>query len=178
MEGSIVRDTLGRPSDGRMGLGVLVQRPGDLLEAHATGTVRASLIERNRDWGLGVTGAEATVETTLVRNTLPRDYDGGFGDGIALTTLWFGSNNTFPARLDLTGVQIETSARAGVGNFSGHVSLANSKVACNAIDLACELLEENLAWQFEDLGGNDCSCGDETTPCKVLTNGIAPPEAM
>ncbi len=56
----------------------------DIALGHSSVTVVDSLIENNRDVGLLVGGADATIEGTVVRGTLPRPSDSLTGRGIAV----------------------------------------------------------------------------------------------
>ncbi|WP_437752273.1 right-handed parallel beta-helix repeat-containing protein [Sorangium sp. So ce1389] len=79
IESTVVRDTQPR-SDRELGRGIHVQ--GDhATKARGKLTLRASLLERNHDNGVVITGAEATIEATLVRDTLPDDNE-TYGRGI------------------------------------------------------------------------------------------------
>jgi hypothetical protein len=69
MQTSVVRDTLPRPADGKFGRGLTIkQNPESGQRANAT--VATSVIDRNHDVGLFVWGADATLESVLVRGTL------------------------------------------------------------------------------------------------------------
>lgn len=72
---SVVRDTQAM-SDKTNGRGIQVQGRGVL-------TVRDSLLERNKESGIFVYGSDATIERTVVRDTLPMDSDKTFGRGIS-----------------------------------------------------------------------------------------------
>ncbi len=68
IEASVVRDTQPR-ADGRHGSGVIIQ---DALEIDlsASGTLRSCLLESNHELSVLVTGAQALIETSEIRNTL------------------------------------------------------------------------------------------------------------
>jgi hypothetical protein len=81
IEGSVVRDT--QPiSDGTSGVGIFIQSNPDTY-ARSTLMVRASLVEQNHEVGVRVTGSDATIEATVVRDTQPTG-DGMFGRGIEI----------------------------------------------------------------------------------------------
>ncbi|MGK4001520.1 right-handed parallel beta-helix repeat-containing protein [Sorangium sp. So ce1036] len=81
IEASVVRDTQPGP-DGMGGRGINAQSvPGTGERADVT--VRASLIERNHELGVYVSGSDATLEASVVRDTRPRpDGRGGAGIGV------------------------------------------------------------------------------------------------
>jgi len=83
IEASVLRDTLPRAGDPVRGNGVYV---GEQSSTGARGTLSllASVIERNHEAGVLVVGADATIEATLVRDTLPLPSNQTEGRGIHL----------------------------------------------------------------------------------------------
>ncbi len=81
IEGTVVRGTLPLMSDQTGGHGINIQDDPD-TGVRASATLRASLLDQNREVGVHVTGSDAIIEGTLVRNTLPRAADQAFGRGI------------------------------------------------------------------------------------------------
>jgi len=81
LRGTVIRDTLPRESDGALGVGVQLQRG-------AKSVVERTLIEGNRNFGLWVIGTDTTLELrdAVVRDTLPGDSSGGFGNGLNART--------------------------------------------------------------------------------------------
>lgn len=83
IEATVVRGTQPLASDQRLGIGIVAQ--GDLsTRAHASVTVRACLIEENRDVGVAVVGSDATIEATIVRGTQPQASDQRGGVGVQI----------------------------------------------------------------------------------------------
>jgi len=83
IESTVVRDTMPQASDQLWGIGIEVE--SDLMnDERATATLRSSLIERNREMGVMVLGADATIEATVVRGTLPYAPDNAAGVGIGI----------------------------------------------------------------------------------------------
>lgn len=80
LEASVVRQTEAR-SDELFGRGVAVQDDPD-TGGRADVTIRASLVERNRDIGVFVEGSDATIEDSVIRETEPRASDQTFGQGL------------------------------------------------------------------------------------------------
>ncbi|AUX39975.1 uncharacterized protein SOCE26_013700 [Sorangium cellulosum] len=79
IEATVVRDT--QPNkDGMEGWGLLVEQRTDSGE-RASVTVRACLVDHNRYGGVVIVGADATIEASVVRGTLPSE-DGRWGRGV------------------------------------------------------------------------------------------------
>jgi hypothetical protein len=140
-----------------------------MLYAPSTATIRNSLVERNHVWGIGVLGSSATIESTLIRATLPND-EGWFGDGIFVMS----AGDTRPAVVSLSSVVIESSARAGLSNFGGHVDMADTTIQCSAFDIEGEPFGEK-PFVFNDLGGNLCGCPEANRACEVVSANLEPP---
>jgi len=85
VEGTVVRNTLPRASDQADGRGIVIQH-GDSAAERASLTLRASLLEHNHEGGVSVSGADATIEGTVVRDTMPRPSDQTTGWGITVTS--------------------------------------------------------------------------------------------
>jgi hypothetical protein len=78
IESTVIRDTQPK-SNGTNGRGINVQAYF-VAKKRATLTLRASLLERNHDAGLTAISSDATVETTVIRDTKPKsDGEGGHG---------------------------------------------------------------------------------------------------
>jgi len=82
VEAAVVRGTLPRASDQELGRGINA-RAGEETGAPTILTLRASVIERNREVGVLVSGSDAVVEGAVVRDTLPRASDQTVGVGIS-----------------------------------------------------------------------------------------------
>jgi len=79
MRDVVVRDTLAQERGGVLGQGIGV-------EFGASAVVDRALVEYNRDVGIKVGGADATlnIRDAIVRDTLPRERDGAFGRGLSV----------------------------------------------------------------------------------------------
>jgi hypothetical protein len=166
----VLRDAAGRLSDQTFGRGLSVQQ-GDTGADRGTVTMRWSVIERARDFGMVVLGSDATVEASAVRNTLGSAADGTLGDGVAVVQVFDLSTAT------LTESLIEHNARVGVSNFGSMVTLAESKLECNPIHLNVEECVDSSTGFF-DSGGVTCGCDGAAVDCVALSTGLSPPTAL
>ena len=166
LEGVVVRDTAPEPVTQRWGYGMTVQpQAGQLAQVE----LRGCKVERNHAIGVAVLGSAAVVDRTLVSDTAAR-ADGLYGDGLAVRLL---DGNA--ASVTITGSRIERSARAGIGAFGAAVSLSDSALECNVIDLDREVTDTVDA-SFDDLGQVVCSCQGATHECQLSQAQLAPPE--
>jgi len=169
LERLIVEDTAPGRND-IAGRGVAIQidlLTGELSQAQ----VRSSIIQRNHDIGLLVADSDAVIEASVVSESMARVSDGLFGDGIVAASL------SVRSKAVVTHSLVEQSARAGVVSFGSDFSLGWTEIRCAPVALDGE---EYQGWSFAfiDLGGNDCSCADAGATCKVLSDGLAPPEPL
>ena len=85
MDRSVVRDTRGRTSDERFGVGIQVTTNAGFSNPSGI-TMRDSIVSENRYIGVLLSNAKATLERTIVRETHEQTVDNGFGFGIQATT--------------------------------------------------------------------------------------------
>jgi len=166
VDGTLVQRSLPAP-DGTFGRGVSAQISQD-TGARALLTVTRSRVEDSRGAGIVVVGADGVVERTLVRGTLPQAAGELYGDGIVATSF------LAPATLSVRASWVETSSRVGVSIFGAHLALGETRVECNAIDLAGEPFEGSTP-SYDDLGDNHCGCAGEEIACAVETVGLDAP---
>ena len=157
------------------GFGVLVQRA---IENDQPASARLSWlhVENTHTAGIAVSAAEVTIANSLVLDTQP--LDGDFGDGVLATSIVWelpnGSLRNDEAVVTLQESVIESSARAGLSAFASTLNVGSSWFECNTVSINGEMLE-SFDFAFTDLGGNQCQCGDESEPCRVLSSNLAPP---
>jgi hypothetical protein len=176
-ESVIVRDTRARPLDGWFGRGAAVQMA---VQGNSPGKaiIRRSTFEGNVEAGITVVAAQLDVEDSIVRNTVAREVDGSFGDGLLAYTAKLGPLTPLEeAILTLEGSIVEGSARAGVSSFSATVTLDGTWLECNAVQINGEALDD-LPFTFSDAGDNHCICAGELSTCKVLSSNLAPPPVL
>jgi hypothetical protein len=89
MIGSVVRATRPRSAGQLLGRGVSVQlscgQTGCDPTTRPHALIQGSVIEGNHEFGMYLSAADATVEGSVVRNTVPRASDSWFGRGIHIT---------------------------------------------------------------------------------------------
>jgi hypothetical protein len=169
IEATMVTDTQPQVSDQKVGTGIALESD-PITKERTQATIRACLIASNHESGVDVEASDAILERLLVRDTLPRASDGTFGDGIVVYAV-AGSTAT------ITATRVEGSARAGIANFGGAITLGTTKLECNAIQLDGESLA-GLDFSFDDTGGSACGCSGATVVCQILSSGLAPPEPI
>jgi hypothetical protein len=178
LQNTVVSSTVFDLSDSLYGRIVQVQdRPEN--GHHGSATISSCLLAGGYDAGLVVLNSDAVVDRTWVRDVLSRDADQLFGDGIAVIR-----NNPQQdfagepmATLSMGAVRVERSARAGISNFGGAISVGNTAIECNTIDISGEP-DEGVEPVFDDLGANSCRCDGDTRECRSLSTGLAPPEPL
>jgi hypothetical protein len=170
LESSVVRDTLPQQALGVLGRGVSIEPHIDTA-APSQAVVLNTLVDRSYDVGLLVGGSQAQVEGCIVRDTLPRSFDGIYGDGVVVISL------RGPASLEIAGSRIEASARAGLANFGAFAALAADTIQCSGFDLEGESFE-GQSFSFEDRGANGCGCPEANLQCEAVSAGLAPPDPI
>ncbi|MBI4702165.1 MAG: DUF1565 domain-containing protein [Deltaproteobacteria bacterium] len=81
IDGSVVRDTGPHEVDGP-GRGINLEPDMDYYRRPAL-ELEGSVIERNREAGIGAFGADVTIRASVIRDTQPRQADGRLGMGLA-----------------------------------------------------------------------------------------------
>lgn len=108
LESAIIRNT--RPGGFDNGMGLWLSPSATNVAGPPRASVRWSVLERNHVLGVFVTGAELTVEGSVVRDTLPRVGTGEAGRGIGLQDTPDGWRST----LHLLDSRIEHSVEIGL----------------------------------------------------------------
>jgi hypothetical protein len=168
-----VVDTLPLADLDNAGAGVLVQRrPLDAVQPNFERydgqlTLISSWIAGNGRFGVLGIDAELIVDRTRITATATTlDV---FGDGLVVSILYD------DARGQLSNVLIDDNGRAGVASFGATVTLQDSALKCNPLDLTAG--EEAVATVFEDRGGNECGC-EQAAECRLVTTSVAPPQPV
>jgi hypothetical protein len=169
IESTVVRDT--SPTLAWLsGRGVAIQNEEGASE-RTSAMIRSSLIERSEEMGVSVIGADATIESSLIRDTVA-NAKGEFGDGVVVINL-----PSSEATAHITGLRVEGSARAGLSNFGATVALGSSALTCSAFDIEGGTFADR-AFEFENLGGNACGCPAPTESCEALSAGLSAPKPV
>jgi hypothetical protein len=164
IDATVVRATqaAGDGTDGR-GIGV---------EESSTLTLRAALIEENREVGVFIMDSDATIEDTVVRAT-QTEVGGLGGDGINVASA------DAPATVMITSTRIEENARAGIANIGATVVLVSSTVQCNGFNLDGEDLGAGKTFTYDGSKDNLCGCGDDPDPtCPVVSENLSAPDPI
>ena len=137
-------------------------------------TIRSSFFFNNGRAGIFINNsfqvgtAPETIEETYIVGTQPDPFTGALGDGIDAVLSTVSVNNW----------GIQSSARAGIGNFGSTVNVANVLFDCNAIDLDGEFAK-GVSYHYDLSGGGDvCECNGGVGQCQVLSSNLAPPMAV
>lgn len=123
LESSVVRDTAAGP-DGNFGSGMELYAD-DVEQQRSTAQILASVLERNRQTGLSINGSDAAVERSIIRDTLPRAYDGRYGRGIDVSR---DAATGFPGSIELTTSVVERNHDTAVFVAGSHVGMERSSV--------------------------------------------------
>jgi hypothetical protein len=117
VDSTLVRNTLLREADQQGGEGILVEDDGT---TRSSLSMSSSIVDTNQALGLGVAGSDATVQTTLVRNTVPAS---GMGPGIAVMM-----RNDVPSSLSLSTSMLDHNAAAGLVVFGGAATVEHTVI--------------------------------------------------
>lgn len=183
IEDSAIFDTQPRADTGGWGVGLSFLVGVDLADFEvgdpSDGSIVRTVIDGAHGGGIAVAGAAVTMTDVIVRNISEQANVGDFGDGIGVSTvipLPFVPDD-LPTSASILRATVEGSPRAGVASFAADVSISDSLLSCNAIDLDGEVIDDR-AFSLENLGGNVCACDDDSWDCRVLSTNLAPPTGI
>jgi hypothetical protein len=162
VDATTVRDVKPEAASMDPGLGIAIQQS----TASYAASLSRTLVEATSGFGVMVAGASATIDALLVHGTPGANE----GDGILAVTL------ESAAHAELTRTRVEQWKRAGISSFGADIVLGSSVLECNTIQLDGELHQSGFT--FEDAGGNVCGCNGETSPCKVVSSNLEPPQSF
>jgi hypothetical protein len=124
IEATVVRDTLPTESENAYGRGIDIQNDPS-TQRPSTVTIRASVVIGSHDGGILVQGSNATIESTVVRDTVAAPADLRFGDGIFIQ----GDSATGQrANVTVRGSLVERSASAGISVNGADVTIESTAV--------------------------------------------------
>jgi hypothetical protein len=129
VEASVVRDTQPDP-EGGWGNGIFVAPLSK--DSDASLILRRSLVERNHEIGVSVGASRATLEATVVRDTLPRQSDQSYGIGILAIAILYGEDTKLEdarrASIDVTATVVENSSSIAVDVRYSDASIRDSVI--------------------------------------------------
>ncbi|MGK3992428.1 hypothetical protein WME86_03950 [Sorangium sp. So ce1024] len=123
IEATVVRGTQPR-GDGTHGVGIAARHDDTAPQERAKVTLRASVVEQNRDFGVHVIGSEAAIEATVVRATQPSSDDVG-GWGLAIVN---GAASQERAEVTLRASLLEHNHASSVAVIGSDVVIASTIV--------------------------------------------------
>jgi hypothetical protein len=170
LESVLIRGIASQVSDLGSGRGLSLQY-GVETPQRGNLTLRWSVIEDVREFGVTCIGSDLRVEGSVVRNVKPLESNPQFGDGITLFT------TDQPTNAWIVGSLIEGTARAGVSSFGGAIEIAATALQCNPIHLNAEPFE-GVQGSFKDGGQVVCGCNGATESCSVSAAQLQPPPAL
>ncbi|MBW2524804.1 MAG: hypothetical protein JRI23_11540 [Deltaproteobacteria bacterium] len=172
---STVRDTTPNLT-GQGGHGITLQ-PHPVSDAAPVLTMTGVLVERNVGFGVLVVSGEATIGSSMVRDTRARS-GGEFGDGIvAAMEAELSAVPTALSTIVVDSSVVESSERAAVASFGSVVELSSTHLRCFAFSLSNECYG-GACGEIYDGGGNFCGCPAADGACQVASTGIAPPSQL
>jgi hypothetical protein len=118
IEGVAMRDTLLHQPSQREGYGAGVH-PDPMTQRRGSLVMRASTVERCQEAGLLVASSDATIEWSVIRDTLPRP-DGQVGRGVGVQ--WFNGIDT-PANITLRESTLNHNAEFGIAVLNSNATL-------------------------------------------------------
>jgi hypothetical protein len=134
----------------------------------ATVRLRNSGRAKPRGRRIGLQLLANPLDSTTIQDTAPAEFNGLFGDGIALLSQ--SAQSTAVLRNSL----VARSARAGLDTFGATAVISAMTFECNLIDLDGEPYA-GYAFQLDDQGGNYCGCNGSTISCQLSFSNLQPP---
>ncbi|MBI4702704.1 MAG: DUF1565 domain-containing protein [Deltaproteobacteria bacterium] len=150
-----------------LGRGISLQPTG---QAGCTIAVRDSIIEDTYEAGFLAYGTAAELDNVAIMDTKKR-LDGAFGDGIAAIAV-----PAIASSMSVSRSRVEQSARAGIALFGVNLSLSETTLSCNPIQLNVELMD--VAQAIDNGGGNRCECHGVPEQCRALSSNLEPPAPL
>lgn len=122
IDGTVIRDTQAMP-DGRFGVGALAIPTPDGADRSVL-VVRASVVERNVQDGILVGSSDATIVSTIVRDTRSL-ADGSFGRGISIVQR---ADQEGQGTATIRGCLVRTNQESGVFGLGSKVEVDESAI--------------------------------------------------
>lgn len=145
VEGTTVRAVLSA-SNLTLGRGIVVEYLPE-TDTRANATISSTVVDTARDTGIFVVGSDTTIDSTLVRNTLPNELDDRTGRGIAV-------QHAFPAAergaLTLTRSVIVDNRDVGFFVSGSDASVDASVIASTQPDEADQTAGGGLQVRYDE----------------------------
>jgi hypothetical protein len=125
------------------------------------------LVRGSAEFGVAIIDAAATLDLVHVEDSVAPS-GGIFGDGIVAES----------GEVIVIASRVARSGRAGMSCFGTKLSVGDTRLECNSIQLNGQEAADGSPFAFDDLGNNTCGCGDTSELCKVLSSALAPPSAL
>jgi hypothetical protein len=149
VERVVIRNTLPQASDGDFGRGIGVQSDLVTLD-RGTLALRDSVLEANTDIGLVILAADATVERTVVRDTLPNGVTGRHGRGIEVDDH---PPSMVSSTLDLARSVVSGNGEHGIVVFGAAVTVRATVVRATQPRAADGLFGRGVTVQVDPTSG-------------------------
>jgi hypothetical protein len=140
IEATVVRATLPN-AQGQFGRGISIQANNPPTMTRANVTVRACLVEANHEAGVFVSAADATIEATVVRSTLPNGL-GAAGRGINIE---HDLNTQERSSASIRACLVEENHNIGIFVISSDVTIASTIVRDTAPEKSGDLFGDGIA---------------------------------
>ena len=173
IEDTAVIDTQPRELDGGLGVGLSVLLTLDSL-VPASASIERTVVDGAHGGAIGIAGSDATLTDVVVRNVDAQQSAADFGDGIGASATLVWIPGLFPSSATITRATVDSVPRAGISTFGATVSVADSLLWCNGIDLDGETIDAQ-PYTFDNGGGNECGCDGELHECRMLSSNLDPP---
>ena len=149
LDRTILRDTLEQAADKMNGFGMQVTA----LEQPSTLVMQDSLIYRNRDMGILLGGATATLRRVVLRDTLPSVADGSSGIGIRV-----GTGEGQCASFTMEDSLVMRNRGLGVGVHCSGATIRRSVISDTMSERSCECYGDGVDGLLDlaTLGISDC----------------------
>lgn len=138
IEASVIRDT---STDGQQGGHGIEISSGPGADMRANVTISTSLVEHNHELGVAIWGSDATINASVIKDTLP-DFDGHGGNGIYIDE---DHNTKAPSSATIASSLVEGNQDIGVFVVGSEVSITTSIVRDTAVSAADGLYGDGVS---------------------------------
>lgn len=158
-----------RPAADKLGGAAVWIQYDSIAKQKATAAITGSTFQDGHEAGVANYGADVSLASTIIRRVQPTLLDDSYGDGLLVTRYMVDATSA------VSGLRVESVARAALSNFGAKVAMRSTVLECNGIDLNGEA--SGKAFSFDNSGGNVCGCHGATSACQVQSTALTPPKA-